>query len=106
MVQANQSRARRFAFVADVEVTQMDGSQRVRQTTLDLSLSGCHISTSEPWPVGTKLRIRIVHKSATFGAVGRVIHVRPNSGMGILFTHVEPGEQVLLDRWLADVRNA
>jgi hypothetical protein len=105
LVQAKQPRARRYPFVAAVELTQVDSSSQMKEKTSDLSLFGCHVTTKTPWAIGTKIRVRISHKGAAFAALGTVVHVQPGAGMGILFTKIEPNEQTLLDSWIAGLRD-
>jgi hypothetical protein len=35
---------------------------------------------------------------------GHVANVRPNTGMGIIFTKVEEREQMVLEKWIAELR--
>ena len=70
----------------------------------DLSLFGCQVEAAKPLPAGTRVRIRIVHKGETFAAVGKVANVRPNAGMGIVFTGIEEDAQIVLEKWVAELR--
>jgi hypothetical protein len=104
LVQPKQPRARRYSFVAPIELTDMQSEVQLREQTSDLSLFGCHVETSKFLPTGTKVRIRIVHRGANFTALGRVVYVRPCKGIGVVFTLSEPNEQAVLERWIAEVR--
>lgn len=92
--------------MAAAELTQLESTSQLKEKTTDLSLFGCHIGTHAPWPVGTKVNIRIAHKGDTFTALGSVAHVQPGSGMGILFTRIEPNKQAMLDQWIAELRDS
>jgi hypothetical protein len=59
-----------------------------------------------PTPQGTKVRVRISHEGTTFTALGRVVFVLPNMGMGVTFTSVEQDEQAILQKWIANLRRA
>lgn len=83
----------------------MDSDFTLKEKTADLSLFGCHITTQNPWPTGTKIRVRISHNGASFAALGTVAHVQPGAGMGILFTRIGPNEQTVLDSWIAVLRD-
>ena len=48
--------------------------------------------------------IRIVRAGGNFVALGKVSQVRSNGEMGIVFTHIEPNGDTLLDKWLAELR--
>lgn len=58
------------------------------------------MSLRKPWSIGTKVRIRIVHKGTNFAALGRVANSQPDVGMGVVFTQIEPNAQVVLDEWV------
>jgi hypothetical protein len=103
-VQPNRPRARRFPFVTSVEVTDLQSEAQTINQISDLSLFGCQVEAAKPLPVGTRVRIRIVHKGETFAALGRVANVRPNAGMGIVFTGIEEDVQIILEKWVAELR--
>jgi PilZ domain len=98
-------RARRFSFHASIELTDLQSETQTKDQTSDLSLFGCHVDTLKPLPAGTKVRIKITYRSENFDALGTVVHTRPNSGMGILFTKIEPDEQSILDKWIGEQRD-
>ena len=104
MVQTHQPRARRYPFVATAEITDVDSSARFHGEIVDLSLFGCQVRTDQVWAAGTKVRIRIAHNGGTFAALAAVANVRREAGMGIIFKRIEPKEQALLDRWIAEIR--
>jgi hypothetical protein len=54
---------------------------------------------------GTKVRIRIVYRGASFHAQGKVIYARPESGIGIAFTGIERENQQVLEEWISEIRN-
>jgi hypothetical protein len=97
-------RARRYPFHASIELTDLRSETQTKQQTRDLSLFGCHVDTLNPLPAGTKLRIKISYGSENVTALGRVVHARQNSGMGIVFTKIEPNDQLVLDKWIAERR--
>jgi hypothetical protein len=70
----------------------------------DLSVFGCFVETTAPFPAGTKVRMRISHGGVNFTAQGKVAYARNNGGMGIAFTSIEPSGLSILDAWLADLR--
>jgi hypothetical protein len=97
-------RARRYAFSASIELTDLQSETQTKEHTRDLSLFGCHVETLKPLPPGTKVRIKISYRSENFDALGTVVNVRPNAGMGILFTKIAPNDQLVLDTWIAGQR--
>ena len=98
-------RARRFSFHASIELTDLQSEAQTKEQTSDLSLFGCHVETLEPLPAETKVRIKISYRSENFDALGKVVYTRHNEGMGILFTKIEPNDQLVLDKWIAEQRD-
>ena len=104
-MQFGHHRARRYSFHASVELTDLQSETQTKEQTRDLSLFGCHVATLKPLPPGTKVRIKISHRSESLEVLGRVAFVRPNAGMGIFFTRIEPHDQLVLDKWIAELRD-
>jgi hypothetical protein len=90
--------------VASIEVTDVRTENHFVARTRDLSVFGCSVETPTPFPENTKVRLRITRGGVNFVAQGKVAYSRPNSGMGIAFTSVEPSSVSVLDAWLADLR--
>jgi hypothetical protein len=105
VMKVEQHRALRRPFVARVEVVDVESERQVTSVTGDLSVFGCFVETPAPFPHGTKIRIRINHRGATFAALGFVSNVRP-AGMGIRFGAIEPVHQQTLENWLAQLRTS
>jgi len=91
-------------FVASIELTEVLSEKHIEAHTRNLNLIGCFVETMTPFLEGAKVRLRISHGGMNFVALGRVAYSRPNSGMGIAFTTIEPKSQGVLDIWLADLR--
>jgi hypothetical protein len=105
LMQLERHRARRYPFHASIELTNLESETQSKAQTSDLSLFGCHVDTSKPLPAGTKVRIKISHRSENFEAQGRVAYSRRNEGMGIHFANIEPNDQLVLDKWIAERRD-
>jgi hypothetical protein len=104
-MQLERHRARRYSFHASIELTDLQSETQTKEQTSDLSLFGCHVDTLNPLLPGTKVRIKISHRSENFEALGKVAHIRENAGMGIFFTRIEPNDQLVLDKWIAERRD-
>jgi hypothetical protein len=102
-VQVERPRARRYSFIASIELTDLQSETQTKDS--DLSLFGCHVDTLKPLALGTKVRIEISHRGEHFEALGKVANARPNAGMGIVFTRVELNCQSVLDKWVAEPRD-
>lgn len=98
-------RAPRYPIVASIELTDIQSETQTSAQTSDLNLFGCHVNTERPFRPGTKVRIRMAHRGASFVALGRAVYVRPKVGMGIVFTSVGQYDQVVLEKWIAELRD-
>ena len=97
-------RARRYPFVVGIELTDIQSEIKIRERTSDLSLFGCHVDTLKPLSTGTRVRIRIAHRGANFAALGSVVYAGPNARMGFAFTKIEQKDQLVLEEWIAQLR--
>jgi len=104
-MQIERHRARRYSFHASIELTDLASETQTRAQTSDLSLFGCRVDTLKPLPAETKVRIKISHRRENFEALGKVVYSRQNEGMGIHFTNIEPNDQLVLDKWIAERRD-
>jgi hypothetical protein len=69
-------------------------------------MGGCFLDMPNPSPEGTEIRVTVHHASASFTALGRVVFVFPNVGMGVVFTNVEEDQLAVLRTWLTDLRGS
>lgn len=92
--------ATRYNFGAIAEVIALDQSHELVSLTRDLSASGCFVETTTPFATGTRVRVRITHSGADFTALGDVTGNVTPTGMGIVFTQIEPNDRAILERWL------
>ena len=97
-------RARRYPFAASIDLVDVHSEAEVQEQTTDLSIFGCHVTSLKPWPAGTKVRLRILHRGAVFTASGNVVNVGAGSGMNIVFSQVEEKDQAILEKWLDEAR--
>jgi len=97
-------RARRYPFAASIELVEMESERETREQTTNLSVFGCQVTAQKPFSVGTRVRLRIIHRGAFFAALGHIVNVGKNS-MGVAFTKIEEKDQATLEKWLAEIRN-
>jgi PilZ domain len=102
-VHTERPRARRYLFVAGIELTDVQSEIQIRERTSDVSLFGCRVDTLKLFPTGTTVRIRIAHRGANFAALGSVVYAEPNAGMGVAFTKIEEKDQSVLERWIDEL---
>lgn len=103
-VKAERPRATRYPFVASIEMVDLQSDMRVQGRVTDLSLYGCGANASKSLPVGTHLRIRISSKGSGFSGFGKVIYATSGGDTGIVFTQVEPNDQMILEKWVGELR--
>src|SRR5438270_8881090 len=103
-VHVERPRARRYAFVASIELVNLESDLRLQERVTDLSLYGCGVTVSKPLPAGTKLRIRISSNGRTFSALGKVAYANADGDMGIVFTRIERNDQMILEKWIGELR--
>jgi hypothetical protein len=66
-------------------------------------MGGCFLDMVNPLPEGTEIRVTVHHAGASFTALGKVVFVFPNTGMGVVFTKVDEDPLAILRKWLADL---
>ena len=96
----------RFPFAADVELLDMESGSRVVGITSDLSLGGCFVCTSRPFPVKTRTRLILKRKDQVVEAFGVVRIVKPKIGMGVEFLDIEPPYDGVISRWIEQLRRS
>jgi PilZ domain len=96
-------RATRYNFGAIAEVVDLDRRAEVVSLTRDLSFSGVFVKTTTPLSPGTRVRVRITHSGEDFKATGEVTGNVTATGMGIVFTEIEPNDRAILERWLGSM---
>jgi PilZ domain len=106
VVHPERPRARRYPFVASIELVDVQSEIQSQGRVTDLSLYGCGANASKPLSAGTKLRIRIMSKGRTFSALGKVAYATGDGDMGIVFARIEPKDQIVLEKWIGELRES
>jgi hypothetical protein len=102
---AERPRARRHVFSAHLEMLDVESESKIITRTRDLTLFGFRAEIKNcSWPVGTRVRVKITHKASNFTAGARIAWVRKNTDLGVAFTDVTPRDQLILEKWIADLR--
>jgi hypothetical protein len=96
-------RAPRYPFIADAEVIEIASDTKLSAKTSDVSIGGCFLDMLNPSPEGSEIQVRISHAGTTFTALGRVVFIFPNMGMGVVFTRVEDNQLAALQKWLSEL---
>ena len=98
-------RARRYPLAASIEMVEMESGTELRAQTTDISVFGCRVNVAPPWVTGSKVRLRIFHRGAVLTAIGAVANIRSKGGMGVVFTQIEEKQQLVLEKWLTELRD-
>ena len=96
-------RAPRYPIIADAEITEIASDTKLSAKTSDLSAGGCFLDMLNTSPEGPEIRVKISRTSTTFTALGRVVFLFPNMGMGVMFTSVDANQQAVLQKWLEEL---
>jgi hypothetical protein len=96
-------RALRHSLVVDVQVDNLDLDAQIKGRSKDLNLYGCGVTTATPFSAGTRVMLMLAYGREKITAFGKVIYGRPDIGMGIVFTIIEPDDQKLLEDWIAEL---
>jgi hypothetical protein len=94
----------RYEFIAAAEIVAAETGARIAMRVRDLSQQGCYVDTSDALALGTITYVRIAKGAQRFEARARVVYSRAATGMGLVFTTIEPEQLLTLETWLTDSR--
>jgi hypothetical protein len=93
----------RYGMNVVAEVTDLDSqSQRTGQTS-DVSMFGCGITGISEFSQGSRVRVRLLREHTEVVVLGRVVYSRPDIGLGIAFTSIEPKDERALTEWIDEL---
>ena len=107
-LKSERPRARRYSFVASIELTDVQSETHFTEQTSNLSLFGCRVDSEKLLPAGIRVRVRIMHTGASFVALGKVVYSVSSAGIGVIgvvFIEIEPSHQFILEKWIAQLRD-
>lgn len=90
----------RHVFTASAEVTEVSSGARFSARTTDLGPGGCFVDTTNPFPVGAKVRVTVRKGKNEFNTHGTVVYSQHGLGMGISFTGLDDAQREALDAWI------
>lgn len=85
-------RAPRHPFIADAEVIEIASDTKLNAKTSDLGIDVCFLDVFNPSRKTQRCESESLTQNKTFTAVGRVVFVFPNIGMGAVFMSVEANQ--------------
>lgn len=90
----------RHVFTASAEVTEVSSGARFSARTTDLGPGGCFVDTTNPFPIGAKVRVTVRKGKNEFNTHGTVVYSQHGLGMGISFTGLDDAQREALDVWI------
>ena len=88
----------RISLPKGMPVSWYGGDLQLFSRVKTLGMGGLFISTPNPPPVGTKLRLAFDVPGGNVGAEAIVRNIMQGEGMGVAFTRMDSGERVLLEK--------
>lgn len=93
----------RYPFTGTLEAFEPQSETRMQGRTADLSEGGCYVDTMSPFPVQTRVRVRITRAQRSFESQATVVYSVAGMGMGLRFDATEAQQLVSLRKWLSEL---
>src|SRR3984957_1122077 len=93
----------RHCFTAAAGGVELSSGARFSTRTTDLGPGCCFVDTTNPFPVGSKLHVRLHKGKTSFETTGTVVYSQHGLGMGIAFSDLAQERRSALESWLADL---
>src|SRR5580700_2427434 len=93
----------RHIFTAAADVVELSSGARFSNRTTDLGPGGCFVDTTNPFPVGSKLHLKLHKGKTSFETTGVVVYSQNGLGMGISFAELADDRRAALHSWIADL---
>jgi hypothetical protein len=93
-------RERRHPFIASAEISDEKETARTCTRVTDLSLHGCYVEMTDPFPQGTTVLIEIHTETEFLETHATVAYLEAKEGMGLTFVEMPPYFSGVLDKWL------
>ena len=99
-------RSKRHPFQAMAEITDESENSRTASRITDLSIHGCYVEMSNPFPPGRSVLIEIFTDDEFVEAHATVAYLHPREGMGLEFTDLPAHFASVLHRWVHQAAHA
>jgi hypothetical protein len=93
-------RVPRYPFIASAELVEVRSDVRVATRVSELSLGGCYLDMMNPFPMGTRVLVKISEGDEFFEAASEIVYKTEHLGVGVRFLEIEPIFLAVLMRWL------
>jgi PilZ domain len=94
----------RYPFSALAEIVDEEENARTSTRVSDLSLHGCYVEMSNPFPAGTNVMIEISTETESLETHATVAHIEPKRGMGLTFGEMPKSLANVLNKWVVQAR--
>lgn len=94
-------RSPRYLFFASAEITDTGSQSTTSAHTSEICRHGCYLDMMNPFLDGTALRVRITHDGQALETAARVVHSKPNVGMGLSFDQIGAHQEPIIEQWLS-----
>lgn len=98
--EAERRSGERHSFTASAEVVELHSGARFSTRTTDLGHGGCFVDTMIPFPVGSKVHVKVHQARNEFETTGTVVYSQAGLGMGVAFDALDPERRMALDAWI------
>jgi hypothetical protein len=88
-------------FFASAEITDTASEWTMNAHTSEICRHGCYLDMMNPFFDSTALRVRITHQGQAVDAAARVVHSKPNVGMGLSFDQIDARQAPIIEQWLS-----
>jgi len=100
---AERREAERYAVRIEAQITDLGTYATLNAQCTNISISGCYITTANPYPAGTPIRLSMKEGGGVFDCTARVAYSAWAAGMGVAFVGPLALEKVgILKDWIAD----
>jgi hypothetical protein len=99
----NRRRHPRYQITTTAEFTEQETGARGSARTSDVSLGGCFVDTTSPYPAGKRIQLRLSRGGQSIECPAEVVCSLPGMGMGLRFLQCDaPMGDVLAD-WIGEL---
>lgn len=98
-MESKKPRAPRELLVAEAEIFDQQTSQTIPGKTLDLSLGGCFVETSEVLPVRSVVHVKLTYSEESILLFGDVVRSEPGKGVAIRFRALDANQTSVIKAW-------
>jgi hypothetical protein len=93
----------RHPFTATVEAVEHNSKTRIQGRTSDLSRGGCYVDSTNSFPAGSVVKIRLTKELRSFEAQAEVVYSLVGMGMGVKFTDADPEQLWTVEKWVGEL---